>query len=99
MEEIFVKDLAKVKRRGYALESVLAVDDSPEKLRRHYGNLVRVRPWEGEPTDDELRRLSEYLVELRGAANFRAIDKRGWNLRAAHPDASRLQEGDAYPSR
>src|SRR5688572_23717435 len=34
------KPLKKLKRRGYDLDRVVVVDDSPEKHTRNYGNLV-----------------------------------------------------------
>lgn len=41
-DRYFVKDLKKVRARGYALEHVLVVDDTPQKHQRNYGNLVTV---------------------------------------------------------
>lgn len=76
-----LKHLAKVRRRGYALERVLMVDDSPEKLVRSYGNLVQIRPFQGEPEDQELRYLMPYLLELKTEPNIRAVEKRGWRRR------------------
>ncbi|MBE9042621.1 HAD family hydrolase [Oscillatoriales cyanobacterium LEGE 11467] len=35
----FIKDLKKVKKRGYPLEKILFVDDRPENLIRQYSNL------------------------------------------------------------
>lgn len=67
-----------MKRRGYPLERVLIVDDTPKKLDRHYGNLVRVKPFEGDPSDTELFGLIEYLPTLADAANVRSIEKRDW---------------------
>lgn len=80
-EYYYVKDLRKVKRRGFSLERVLVVDDSPEKLERHYGNHVRVRRFEGDEADVELRNLLPYLEGLRDAENFRRIEKRHWRGR------------------
>lgn len=75
------KHLSKLKRHGYALERVLVVDDSPEKHRRNYGNLVRVHPFEGDPNDQELPLLTQYLAALHTASNFRRIEKRFWRER------------------
>lgn len=72
------KNLAKVRRRGYDLRRVLMVDDSPEKHTRNYGNLVRVRPFEGDLADDELVHLERYLELLSGEVDVRRIEKRGW---------------------
>ena len=38
----YVKNLKKVKRKGFELEHVIMIDDSPFKLRKNYGNLIRV---------------------------------------------------------
>ena len=76
----WVKNLKKVKRTGYSLDRVLMIDDTPAKLRRSYGNLVRVRAWTGAADDDELRRLALYLDRICHAESFRRMEKRGWRL-------------------
>jgi RNA polymerase II subunit A small phosphatase-like protein len=76
--ESWVKDLKKLKRRGYSLGRVLMVDDTPAKLRRNYGNLVRVTEWLGSPEDEELRNLGRYFVKIHSTPSFRAVEKRGW---------------------
>lgn len=73
-----IKDLRKVARLGFDLRRTLIVDDSPEKVRRHYGNAVYVRPWTGDPADDELPRLLRYLHTLADVADVRRIEKRRW---------------------
>ncbi len=80
-----VKDLAKVRRRGFDLTQVLVVDDIPENLARSYGNLVRVRPYQGEEQDQELSLLTVYLRELADVPNVRTIEKRGWRDREPGP--------------
>ncbi len=81
----WIKDLKKVKRCGYALEKIIAIDDSPEKLYRQYGNLVRVLPFEGLVSDDELLHLQQYLSVLAEVDNVRQIEKRGWQSKiSAH---------------
>lgn len=77
-EDVWVKDLKKVKRRGERLERVLMVDDTPAKLARQYGNLVRVSPYFGAETDEELPRLLAYLSHIRSEPNYRRVEKRGW---------------------
>ncbi len=76
-EIIWIKDLKKLKRKGYCLDNILVVDDSPEKLQRNYGNLIRVKPFFGEE-DNELFLLKKYLKILEKKENFRKIDKRNW---------------------
>ncbi|MAZ66240.1 MAG: hypothetical protein CMF25_03950 [Kangiellaceae bacterium] len=77
----YVKNLAKVKRRGYGLEDVIMVDDTPAKLRKNYGNLVRIEEFVGDPADKELLRLQAYLVDLEKEDNMRKVEKRGWASR------------------
>ena len=74
----WIKDLRKVKKKGYSLDKTIMVDDTPAKLVRNYGNLVRVNPFEGNPRDRELLGLQKYLLELREVTNVRKIEKRGW---------------------
>lgn len=66
---------------------MLAVDDSPWKYARSYGNLVTVSEFLGDPDDDELPRLAAYLDTLREVPNVRTLEKRRWRERgAALPD-------------
>jgi TFIIF-interacting CTD phosphatase-like protein len=72
------KLLKKVKRQGYPLESIIAIDDTPKKWEKSYGNLVRIAPFEGDASDRELTYLIAYLNILKDAENIRSIEKRGW---------------------
>jgi len=71
-----IKDLRKVKRAGFALDRVLAIDDSPEKFCRHYGNHLVVRPFLGDPEDSHLRELLPFLDWIREQPGVRGIEKR-----------------------
>ena len=72
------KPLKKVKRRGYDLASVIAIDDTPRKWEKSYGNLITVKPFVGDESDRELEHLLIYLNTLRNTENIRSIEKRGW---------------------
>lgn len=74
-----LKDLKKVKRRGFWLVRMLIADDTPRKVRRHYGNAVYVPPFFGDPKDDTLPRLAQFLMSLRDLADVRTQEKRGWS--------------------
>lgn len=74
----FLKNLIKVKNKGYSLDHVIMVDDTPEKLKKNYGNLVRVNAFLGDENDEELLKLMLYLADLKDAPNIRSIEKRGW---------------------
>lgn len=79
LEEYWVKDLKKVKKLGYSLERALIVDDSPEKIERHYGNHVRIEPFYGDTDDRVLPKLATYLERFASAENVRKLEKRGWH--------------------
>lgn len=77
-EPVYIKDLKKVKRKGFDLDTVIALDDSPEKLQRNYGNLLRITPFFGDVSDGELLQVMPYLDRLRRIQNIRTVEKRGW---------------------
>ncbi|UXI70570.1 HAD family hydrolase [Tahibacter amnicola] len=79
-----LKNLKKLRRRGYLLEQIIAVDDTPSKYRRSYGNLVTVSEFTGDPGDAELPLLGRYLRSLAGVPNVRQIEKRRWRQQVAH---------------
>lgn len=74
----YIKVLKKVKRLGFDLTRILIVDDTPHKAKANYGNAIYPKPYEGDPSDRELRLLAEYLKTLSEVANVRKIEKRGW---------------------
>ncbi len=78
----YVKVLKKVKRRGYALERVLIVDDTPAKSRRNYGNVIYPKEYLGDVEDNELLLLLDYLIQLKDVKDVRIIEKRGWRDKA-----------------
>ncbi|WMS89255.1 HAD family hydrolase [Pleionea litopenaei] len=80
-EEYFIKDLNKLKKYGYQLKDMIMIDDTPRKLERHYGNLVRVSAFEGNTLDDELKLLSDYLATISNVDDIRPLEKRGWRHR------------------
>lgn len=79
---VYLKDIKKIVRAGYAKERTLIVDDTPAKIARSYGNYVRIAPFEGDLADNDLKFLGAYLVSIAGTANMRSLDKRGWRSRA-----------------
>ncbi|NOT63789.1 MAG: HAD family hydrolase [Acidobacteria bacterium] len=77
-EQYWIKDLKKVRRLGYDLANVIAIDDTTRNWERTYGNVVAVKRFVGEADDDELRLLISYLDELRQVEDVRTIEKRHW---------------------
>jgi RNA polymerase II subunit A small phosphatase-like protein len=82
----WIKDLKKVKRAGYRLERVLMLDDTPSKLERQYGNLLRVRPFFGDPADTELQEVLPFLDRLWTEENLRHVEKRNWRNAMTAPE-------------
>jgi len=78
-EYYYVKPLKKVKRKGYDLERILIIDDSPHKSKLNYGNAIYPKPYKGETEDNELLKLIDYLESIKDEPNFRKIEKRNWN--------------------
>lgn len=76
-EFFFLKDLKKVKSKGYSLDRVLILEDEPRKVQRHYGNAIYVRSYFG-TADSELLVLKRYLHKIRNATSIRELEKRNW---------------------
>jgi len=74
----WLKDLKKVHKLGWNLEQVLMLEDTPQNLARHYGNVIPIRPFTGDQADVELKRIMPFLLKLKDADNVRCIEKRGW---------------------
>ncbi len=74
----YAKILKKVKKKGFSLKKMLIVDDTPAKVKNAYGNAIYPLPFEGNPNDNELPKLMQYLLTLKDAQNVRNIEKRNW---------------------
>jgi carboxy-terminal domain RNA polymerase II polypeptide A small phosphatase len=74
----YVKSLKKIKKKGYDLNRVLIVDDSPHKCKDNFGNAIYPIEFKGDMADDELKFLAEYLKILKEKPNVRIIEKRNW---------------------
>ncbi|MEZ4686982.1 MAG: HAD family hydrolase [Bacteroidia bacterium] len=74
----YTKPLKKLKRKGYKLDRIIIVDDSPHKANDNYGNAIYPKPFTGEKDDDELILLAKYLHLLKDKENVRRIEKRFW---------------------
>lgn len=59
---VYIKDLRKLMRLGYAPEKVVIVDDSPEKVPRQPTSHLIVRPFTGDPGDSELLTVEAELT-------------------------------------
>ena len=76
-----IKDLKKVKRKGYALHNVLMIEDSPENLARQYSNVIPIESFTGDSSDNELQHLIVFLDLLKTVEDVRKIEKRDWKNR------------------
>jgi len=72
----YIKPLKKLKRKGYKLDRILIVDDSPHKSKDNFGNAIYPKEFKGDPNDDELKYLATYLLTLKDKENIRKIEKR-----------------------
>lgn len=77
-EYFFEKRLDKLKKKGYKLEQILIVDDTPEKSRTNYGNAIHIKEYTGDLNDTELYHLVKFLDEIKNVENVRNIEKRNW---------------------
>jgi RNA polymerase II subunit A small phosphatase-like protein len=77
-ERIVIKDMKKVKRKGFDLRRVLIVDDTPSTWQRNYGNAVHIESYWGSRIDDHLLHLLTYLEYLGHESDVRKVDKRRW---------------------
>lgn len=90
----FFKETRKVAKRHsqYPLDRILGVDDRPAVYSRNYGNLVAVSPFTG-AYDEELLKLTGFLVQIANKDNLRKIEKRYWRTPRPTPDTdSSLQK-------
>lgn len=74
----FEKRLEKLKKKGFRLEQILIVDDTPSKSRQNFGNAIYIKEFTGDKNDQELQFLYEYLLTFKTVDNVRAIEKRRW---------------------
>jgi RNA polymerase II subunit A small phosphatase-like protein len=61
---VYVKDLRKVQKFGYAADEILIVDDSPEKIARQPKCHIHVEPFHGNRSDAELLRVMRFLESI-----------------------------------
>ncbi len=72
------KRLKKIKKQDFTLERALIVDDSPEKTKDNFGNAIYINPFEGNLADNELKKLTKFLIKIKDVDNVRTFEKRGW---------------------
>jgi RNA polymerase II subunit A small phosphatase-like protein len=78
---IYIKNLKKVKRKGYSLRKMLIIENDSDKVA-NYGNSICVEDYRGGRGDEELLLLKKYLKTLHDVENVRRIEKRDWRRKA-----------------
>jgi len=73
-----LKNLKKVKRKGYALRKSLIVDNTPSKVSANYGNAIYIADFTGGPEDHDLLKLCDYLISIKDKEDFTRVEKRFW---------------------
>lgn len=58
---VYLKDLRKAMKHGYAVEEIIMIDDSPEKLQRQPTQHLCVQAFMGDPSDTELLGVIERI--------------------------------------
>ena len=81
----YIKPLKKLKKKGYALNRILIVDDTPHKSKDNFGNAIYPNAFMGNYADKELLILSQYLKSFLNSNNVRSIEKRGWQNKYLKP--------------
>lgn len=76
--EYWIKDIRKLRKLGFPRTKILCVDDSPSNFERSFGNYIYMPPFTGDPGDDLLPKLQEYLETVAQEPNVRTVEKRGW---------------------
>jgi RNA polymerase II subunit A small phosphatase-like protein len=74
----YKKNISKLRKRGWDMSKVLMIDDKPEHIDS-YSNVIKIKPFYGDPSDKELLDLIKYLDNIKDKPDFRKIEKRGWN--------------------
>lgn len=75
-----VKNLNKLRKKGYDLDRVIIVDDKSETAVNNYSNLIQIKPFTDDVNDTELLKLISYLETIKDEPNYRRIEKRGWSV-------------------
>lgn len=84
----YIKNLKKLKRKGFTMKRILIIDDTPFKCELNYGNAIYPSEFKGAANDDELFWLGRYLEGFKDVADVRTIEKRHWNnsIRNQYPE-------------
>jgi RNA polymerase II subunit A small phosphatase-like protein len=68
---VYVKDLRKAMKHGYAADEIITIDDSPEKLQRQPTRHLCLPAFTGDPLDTELAEVIERITVM---AEIRSSD-------------------------
>ena len=76
-EDFYVKDLSML---GRDLKNVIIVDNSPYAFALHLRNGYPIIPYNDDKEDQELEALAQYLIELKGVDDIRAVNDMRFQL-------------------
>jgi RNA polymerase II subunit A small phosphatase-like protein len=63
---VYIKDLRKALKHGYAADEIIMIDDSPEKLQRQPARHLCLPAFMGDPLDKELLDVIERIKRMAG---------------------------------
>jgi RNA polymerase II subunit A small phosphatase-like protein len=61
------------------IAKMVIVDNDDNSAVYNYGNLIHIKDFTADKTDNELKKLIKYLEKIKNAENIRSIEKRGWS--------------------
>lgn len=75
-QSCYIKRLSKIK--NVDLDRTVIIDDRGDGAQENYGNLIKIKPFYVDKSDNELLKLIDYLETIKDK-NVRNIEKRGWD--------------------
>lgn len=79
-----IKPLEKVRRKGFKMNNLLIIDDSPYKVKDNPDNYFIIEAFHGNPKDRVLKSLLAYLKRIVKEGDFTSIDRENWKETIAH---------------
>ncbi len=73
-----IKPLEKVRRKGYKMNNLLIIDDSPYKVIDNPDNYFIIEAFEGRQDDNVLNPLLAYLKTIIADGSFKINDRITW---------------------
>lgn len=73
-----IKPLEKIRRKGFKMNNLLIIDDSPYKVKDNPDNYFIIEAFEGNQEDQVLKSLLSYLKIIITDGDFKEVNKDDW---------------------